>query len=445
MNLQNSELFEKIRQQFNSSPYPKTAIEVSPKQDANSLYIHNLLTPFYLRNQQLIDPTKTSILDVGCGSGYKTLMLAEANPGATIVGIDLSEKSVELAQARLRFHGFTEVQFHALPLEEVAQLGIMFDYINCDEMLYLMPDLVTALQMLKTVLKPQGILRSNLHSLYQRQNYFRAQQMFTLMGLMKDNPEETEIGVVLDTMKALADYVPLKQQTWTPDRAEEHPQEYVLMNYLFQGDKGYTIPDLFAALQSADLEFISMVNYRHWDLIALFQDPKNLPFFWEMGLPHLSIAEQLQLFELLAPIHRLLDFWCGHPGQTATWQLPQTWEPDVWQTMQIRLHPQLQTTPVKDKLIQAIQQQQPFEISQSLSAAAAAQAQVTLGPVLSACLLPLWDAPQQFPELVQRALVVRAHNPVTLEPADPKQISQDLRDALINLESYLYVLFNRLE
>ncbi|MGV0027436.1 hypothetical protein [Phormidesmis priestleyi] len=78
-----------------------------------------------------------------------------------------------------------------------------FDYINCGEVLYLMPDLVQTLRTLKTVLKPKGILRGNLHSLYQRQNFFRAQQLFTAMGLMQRNPEETEIGVVLDTMNAL--------------------------------------------------------------------------------------------------------------------------------------------------------------------------------------------------------------------------------------------------
>jgi len=41
MNPQNSDLFEKIRQQFDSSPYPRTPIEKSPKQDANALYVHN--------------------------------------------------------------------------------------------------------------------------------------------------------------------------------------------------------------------------------------------------------------------------------------------------------------------------------------------------------------------------------------------------------------------
>lgn len=443
MNPQNSDLLEKIRQQFDSSPYPRTPIEQSPKEDANGLYIHNFTTPFYLRNQQLIDPQKTSILDVGCGSGYKTLVLAEANPGATIVGIDLSEKSVELARERLRFHGFTEAQFHALSLDDVAQLGMKFDYINCDEILYLMPNLVQTLQTLKAVLKPHGILRGNLHSLYQRQNYFRAQQLFKRMGLMQGNPEEAEISVVLETMRALVDEVPLKLQTWDPKNADERPQEYVLMNYLFQGDTGFTIPDLFGALRGANLEFICMVNQRAWDLMTVFQDAKNLPMFWEVSLPQLSIEEQLQLFELIAPVHRLLDFWCGHMGQTKPWQPPQAWQPNDWQTVQVAIHPQLKNSTIKADLLDSIRQQRSFNLSQHLAAAAPAHAQVLLSPYLSGCLLPLWDAPQPFPTLVQRALKIRAYDPITLEPSSPRQASQDLREVLQSLENHLYILLTR--
>jgi 2-polyprenyl-3-methyl-5-hydroxy-6-metoxy-1,4-benzoquinol methylase len=443
MEMQDADLLERIRQQFDSSPYPNMPLELSPKHDVNSLYIHNLITPFYLRNQKLIDPRNVTILDVGCGSGYTTLTLAEANPGATIVGIDLSEKSLELARERLHFYGFNNAQFQVLSLDQVTELGMEFDYINCDEVLYLMPDLVQALQALRSVLKPQGILRGNLHSLYQRQHYFRAQELFTLMGLMQGNPTEPEINLVLETLRSFNDGVPLKQQTWNPQQAAERPQEYVLMNFLFQGDQGYTIPDLFEALRQAELEFICMVNQRHWELKNVFQDPQNLPPFWQMALPQLSIEERLQLFELIAPVHRLLDFWCGRAHQTEAWQIPQSWQSNEWQTVRVQVHPQLQTASVKADLIEAIQQQRPFEISRHLSVATPIS--ISLSPYLAACLLPLWDSSQPFPALVQRALKVRSRDPITLKPANPHQSSQELRDALINLELYLYVLLIRSE
>src|SRR6478672_10999432 len=137
MNNQVSEL-ERIRQQFEMAPYPTIPLESSAKDNLNILYLHNLVTAFYLKNHQIIDNKDKVILDVGCGSGYTSLVLAEANPGAKIVGMDISEKSVELARQRLQYHGFNNSEFYTLTAEELPSLKLQFDYINCDEVLYLL-------------------------------------------------------------------------------------------------------------------------------------------------------------------------------------------------------------------------------------------------------------------------------------------------------------------
>jgi hypothetical protein len=55
MNDQASELLERIRQQFDFGLYPRIPIDKSPKENPNSLFIHNLVTPYYLRNKKVID------------------------------------------------------------------------------------------------------------------------------------------------------------------------------------------------------------------------------------------------------------------------------------------------------------------------------------------------------------------------------------------------------
>ena len=330
MQSQASELLDKIRQQFDSCPYPRTPLEKSPKDNHNLLYIHNLVTPYYLRNQKVIETKGKIILDAGCGSGYKSLVLAEANPGAKIVGIDISEESVKLARQRLEYNGFDNVEFYVLSIEDLPRLDWQFDYINCDELLYLFPDTAVALKAMKAVLKPDGIIRSNLHSSIQRFRYFHAQQAFKMMGLMDENPEELEIEIVRDTMNALKDKVNLKATTWNYKYEGEEGKEGILMNYLFQGDKGYTITDMFTALRAADLELVSMVNWRQWDLMDLFKDPDDLPTFLGMSLPDTSREERLQLFELLHPINRLLDFWCCHPNQAQSFAPIAEWTDSDW-------------------------------------------------------------------------------------------------------------------
>lgn len=129
MNNTKSELWDKIRQQFNLAPYPNHPLDKSPKDDLNAMYIHNFVTAYYARNKKIIDTKNKLILDAGCGSGYKSLVLAEANPGAKIVGIDISEASVKLARQRLEYHGFDNAEFHVLSVYDLPQLNYQFDYI----------------------------------------------------------------------------------------------------------------------------------------------------------------------------------------------------------------------------------------------------------------------------------------------------------------------------
>lgn len=435
-----SDLLDKIRQQFDSCPYPRIALDKFPKDQPNLLYIHSLVTSYYLRNQKVIDTKDKIILDAGCGTGYKSLILAAANPDAKIVGVDISAESIKLARQRLEYHGFDNAEFHVLSLEELPTLDYQFDYINCDELLYLFSDLSVALKAMKAVLKPEGMIRTNLHSALQRVYFFRAQQVFTMMGLMEGNPEDMEMEIVKDTMKALKDHVQLKAITWDGNYEGENGKERILMNYLFQGDKGYTISDMFFALGESDLEFISMVNWRQWELMDLFKDPDNLPTFLAMTLPDISIEERLQLFELLHPVHRLIDFWCGHP-QPAQDILPVAELTDSdWRVSKVHLCPQLKTPNFKEDLIACVREIRPFPICQYLSSTEGIK---ELETSRATCLIPLLEQPQPMMSIVERWKKFRPIDPVTLEPTDSEAAFNIVKQLLISLERFGYVMLER--
>jgi len=129
-------------------------------------------------------------------------------------------------------------RFEAISIEELPRLGLQFDYINCDEVLYLFPSPVKVLQAMKSVLNREGIIRANLHSSIQRVLYFRAQKVFQMMGLLDSNPEELEIELLQEVVKALKGEVDLKAKTWRAELEREDAQEKILMSFLFQGDKG---------------------------------------------------------------------------------------------------------------------------------------------------------------------------------------------------------------
>ena len=212
------------------------------------------------------------------------------------------------------------------------------------------------------------------------------------------------------------------------------------MNYLFQGDKGYTVPDLFAALRAADLEFISMLNWRQWKLMDLFKAPDNLPVFLAISLPEISVEQRLHLFELLHPIHRLLDFWCGHPNQAQPFVPVAEWQSSDWQEVKVHLHPQLKTQAVKEELVRCTTQFNPFEISKYLPVTGE---QSLVDSSIAACLLPLWEEAQSMPSLVERWQKLRPLHPVTLEPTSQSEAFEIVSPTLMGLERSGYLLLER--
>lgn len=436
------EIIDKIRQQFDFGPYPQVPLDKSPQDNLGVLYTHSLATSYYFRNRQLIDSTGKLILDAGCGTGYKSLALAYANPGAKIVGVDLSEQSIKLARERLEHYDFKNAEFFVLSLYDLPNLGLEFDYINCDEVLYLIPEPVRALQAMKAVLKPDGIIRSNLHSKYQRTNLFRAQKLFAAMGLMDENPEEMAIETVIETMKSLQDWVDLKNKTWPKQFEEKEQQGELLSNQLLQGDRGFTTPELFSLLREANLEFISMANWRQWDIEKLFKEPDNLPVFWALALPEATLEEKLHLYELLHPTYRLLDFWCGHSDRACPSTSIEEWSDEDWETAIVDLHPIAKMPPIQEALEEARQTLQLLPLSQKLPIAGGQQ--VSLDITIASCLFPpLFESPQPFSTLLERWQLLRPVNLETLEPTTRAESSQLLRNTLTGLEALGYAFLGR--
>jgi ubiquinone/menaquinone biosynthesis C-methylase UbiE/uncharacterized membrane protein YphA (DoxX/SURF4 family) len=97
------------------------------------------------------------ILDVGCGPGQFTIMIAEAVPGAEVCGVDLAPTMIELARghatrspaaARLRF----EVgDVGALPFPDGS-----FDAVISTGSIKMWPDAVAGLREIHRVLTPAG-------------------------------------------------------------------------------------------------------------------------------------------------------------------------------------------------------------------------------------------------------------------------------------------------
>ena len=77
-------------------------------------------------------PAGARVIDVGCGSGWTSLFLAEA--GYAVTGYDLVPANVELCRARARRWGstavFAEADMEELPPGDPADLALVFDALH---------------------------------------------------------------------------------------------------------------------------------------------------------------------------------------------------------------------------------------------------------------------------------------------------------------------------
>jgi SAM-dependent methyltransferase len=428
-----------VRKQYDKIIYPDIPIEKSFKNEPNLLFVHSLTPPNYLRSQKVIDPQGKVILDVGCGSGYTSLLLAEANPGAKIIGIDISEPSIEMSRKRLSHHHYADTEFHAMDIRDLPKLGFSFDYINCNDTLYLLPDQILALKSMHSVLSPQGIIRANLHNLFQRERFLRSQELWQFIGLMDDVPGKTECDIVREIVDSLQDTVTMKSQAWLNINQERRSSdEFVFVNHLLQGDSGFIIPQMFEMLNASSLEFISMVNWNHWDLHNLFSDEQNIPAYFNAILSNDSEELKHYAYELLNPIYRLLDFWCGHPGQAKSYASPDSWDDARWSNVKVFLNPYLKIDGIESALDRAIANFIPFKISDFFSRTSIAP--IPLSTQSAICLWMVWDKPITVDELVKQWLRIKPLNILTLEPMTKLETFTEIKRTLIELEAYMLVM-----
>jgi len=125
-----------------------------PNGRMKPLHQMNPLRIQYIKNHTNIAEKK--VLDVGCGGGL--LSEAMARESADVIGIDLSNTLIQVAQQHAQKKRVL-VDYQCISVENIAQThAASFDIITCMEMLEHVPDPIGILQACANSLKPGGVL-----------------------------------------------------------------------------------------------------------------------------------------------------------------------------------------------------------------------------------------------------------------------------------------------
>jgi ubiquinone/menaquinone biosynthesis C-methylase UbiE len=138
------------------------------------------------------------VLDVGVGTGFLSIMLAEI--GYSVVGVDLSEEMIKNARKKLESRGL-KVRLELGDAEDLPFEDESFDAVVNRAVLWTLPDPKKALSEWKRVLRPGGTLCFFLHGPHSnRHSHQMTKQLTNLVILAREkrNP-----------WKSLYDYVDL--------------------------------------------------------------------------------------------------------------------------------------------------------------------------------------------------------------------------------------------
>jgi arsenite methyltransferase len=95
------------------------------------------------------------ILELGCGNGWATRLLAKAAPGVSAVGVDVSPAMIARAEV---LHSHTlRARYEVMPFERLAFGDASFDRLFSMEALYYAADLPAALAEAHRVLRPGAV------------------------------------------------------------------------------------------------------------------------------------------------------------------------------------------------------------------------------------------------------------------------------------------------
>ncbi len=118
-------------------------------------HITRWLRNFQERTIESMDPAADDyVLDVGCGTGWAVLRLAERLPGGGAFGIDLSPGMIR--EAEVQGSGRNNVEFTVADAENIPYADDFFAAVMCSSSFHHYPNPVRALREFARVLRPGG-------------------------------------------------------------------------------------------------------------------------------------------------------------------------------------------------------------------------------------------------------------------------------------------------
>ncbi len=245
---ENRDPTDAVRAFYESHPYPAPLRDLDRHRE---LYRNpDRRRPLSLLLWPLEKPRPNrEILVAGCGTSQAAIH-ALREPDARVTAIDISETSLRHTRELQRKYGLRNLDLHRLAIEEIGELGRMFDQIVCTGVLHHLPDPDVGLRALRGVLAPNGAMHVMVYATHGRAGIYMMQEYCRLLGVGATEAELRELGTTIGALSAdhpIAGVARRAKDFRNPDALADallHPQ-----------DRAYTVPQIYAWLERCGLLF----------------------------------------------------------------------------------------------------------------------------------------------------------------------------------------------
>lgn len=237
----------KVARQYTDYSYPKPVEDIAAaiKDGLIELVDPSAYGPIYWPE----GPPRPdlAILVAGCGT-QQAAITAFKNPGAKVVGVDLSEASLGHQRYLRGKHGLGNLQLYQGDLCHVGAIGQDFDLIISTGVLHHLPDPSRGLSALASVLRPEGVMGLMVYGAAGRAGVYMLQDAFRRMGLGQSEVDVARVRRVLETLPSLH-----PAQTYIKNAAELAEDTAIVDTFLHPQDRAYTVPQLLQWLDDSGL------------------------------------------------------------------------------------------------------------------------------------------------------------------------------------------------
>ena len=309
---------EAVRAFYERMPYPAplTSLdrhrEMYRNPDRRRALFHRLWPTEPLRKNQ-------EILVAGCGTS-QAARYALLEPGARVTAIDISATSLRYTRDLRRKYKLENLELHRLAIEDVAELGHTFDHIVCTGVLHHLPDPDRGLCALRDVLKPEGAMHLMVYATYGRAGIYIMQEYCRLLRISTSDKDLRDLGA---TLGALPEAHPIANVL---HQAKDFRHPDALADALLHPlDRAYTVPQLYAWLESCDMSFGRWVEQAPYlaqcGIVAKTAHAARLA-----SLPAPSQHAAVELFRGTMVTHNLIAYRDDRSGESQ----PITFAGDRW-------------------------------------------------------------------------------------------------------------------